>query len=159
MVMVLSSMPGQPPGNTKQKMYSRLYKPVLNIQSPEEAEVVFYEAFMRGDVEVMSALWADSDVICIHPGSGIISGYEAVMRSWTHILENTQGADIRYNAVKKTQSDKLAVHVVSEEIMNNSITAAVVISTNVYQRFDESWMMIQHHGAVVQQERRGETLQ
>jgi hypothetical protein len=136
-----------------------MYKPVLNIHSPEEAEVVFYEAFMHGDIEVMSALWANSDVVCIHPGSRIISGYEAVMRSWTHILENTQGADVRYRTMKKNQSDRLAVHVVFEEIMNSSITVAEVISTNVYQRFDRSWMMIQHQAAVVQQKRRDGALQ
>lgn len=131
----------------------------LQIRSPEEAEIVFYEAFMHGDIDVMSALWAGSDIICIHPGSGIITGYEAVMRSWRHILENSQGAEIRYNVVKKTRSDDLAVHIVVEEIMDNDVTAAVVISTNIYQKFEQGWMMVEHHGSVVQQEHQGRTLQ
>jgi ketosteroid isomerase-like protein len=134
-------------------------KALLRIQSPDEAEVVFYEAFMRGDIEVMSALWADDDVVCVHPGSGIISGYESVMRSWRHILEDSHGVEIRYNIMKKTQTDSLAVHVVAEEIIDNSITAAIVISTNVYRRFKQGWMIVEHHGSVIQQERKGETLQ
>ena len=134
-------------------------KVLLQIQSPEEAEVVFYEAFMHADIDVMSALWANSDVICVHPGSGIISGYEAVVRSWRHILDNSQGAEIRYNVVKKTQSDNIAVHIVVEEIMDNGVTTAVVISTNVYQRLEGSWKIIEHHGSVMQQDRKGRTLQ
>lgn len=134
-------------------------KSALQIHSPEEAEVVFYEAFMRGDVDVMSALWADDDVVCVHPGSGIISGYEAVMRSWRHILENSQGSEIRYNVLHKTQSNELAVHVVAEEIMDNDITAAIVISTNVYRKFGMRWLMIEHHGSVLNVESKGRTLQ
>ena len=134
-------------------------KALLQIQSPDEAEVVFYEAFMRGDIEVMSALWADDEVVCVHPGSGVISGYKAVIRSWRHILEDSQGVEIRYNIMKKTQTENLAVHVVAEEIMDNSFTAAIVISTNVYQKFKQGWMIVEHHGSVIQQERKGETLQ
>lgn len=131
----------------------------MQINSPDEAEIVFYEAFMRRDVDVMSALWADGDVVCIHPGSGVISGYDAVIRSWQHILENSQPGDIRYNVINKTQTSNIAVHVVAEEIMDNNITAAVVISTNVYKRNAHGWLMIEHHGSVVRQERKGETLQ
>jgi hypothetical protein len=132
---------------------------LLHIESPEEVEVVFYEAFMRGDIDVMSALWADSNVICVHPGSGVISGYEAVMRSWRHILEDSQGAEIRYNVVNKTQSKEIAVHIVAEEMMENDITIAIVISTNIYQKFENRWMMIEHHGSILNQESRGKTLQ
>lgn len=134
-------------------------KPLLHIQSAEEAEIVFYEAFMRGDIDVMSALWAEGDVVCVHPGSGLISGYNAVERSWRHILENFQGGEIHYTVIKKTQTDDLAVHVVTEEILSNGFAIAVVIATNVYQRFTHSWLMIEHHASIVQQNRGGETLQ
>lgn len=131
----------------------------LHIQSPDEAEIVFYEAFMRGDVEVMSALWADGDVICVHPGPGVISGHDSVVHSWRHILENSRGAEIRYAAMKKLQTGDVAVHVVAEEIMDKHIVAAVVISTNVYQKFAQGWLMIEHHSSLVRQEHKGETLQ
>lgn len=132
---------------------------VLHINSPDEAEAVFYEAFIRGDSEVMAALWAKGEVICIHPGSGIILGYEAVIRSWNHILENTQGSEIRYSLVSKTANDNMSVHIVSEEILQDDAIAAIVIATNVYQKFVEGWLMTEHHGSVMQQLRRGETLQ
>lgn len=134
-------------------------KQALHIQSADEAEVVFYESFMRGDIEVMSALWADGDVVCVHPGGGVISDNDAVERSWRHILESFQGGEVQYTVMNKTQTEDLAVHVVSEEILTGGVVIAIVIATNVYQRFEESWLMIEHHASIVQPKRDGETLQ
>ena len=134
-------------------------KSVLQMQTPDEAEIVFYEAFMHGDKAVMAAVWAEGDVVCVHPGSGVILGYDAVVRSWHHILENTQGLEIRYTATKKTVSDDMAVHIVAEEMMSKGSVMAVVISTNVYQKFDQGWLMIEHHASLVQQAHQGETVQ
>lgn len=134
-------------------------RPVIKSRSSTETETVFYEAFMHCDIEVMSALWADDDVVCVHPGSGIISGYEAVVRSWQHILENSQPTDIHYSLVSKSIVDDLAVHIVTEEIRNNGSVVAVVVATNVYRRFNHGWLMIEHHGSVVQQEITTRTLQ
>ena len=44
----------------------------LTFKSPDEVEAVFYEAFIHLRPEVMAGLWADEDVICVHPGSGAI---------------------------------------------------------------------------------------
>jgi len=134
-------------------------KPVLHLKSSEEAEIVFYESFIQGDADVMSALWAEADVVCVHPGSGLISGHDAVVRSWKHILENFQGGEIRTTLLNKTVSGDLTVHVVAEEIMDKDVVMAVVIATNVYQKFSQGWLMIEHHGSVVQQAREGQTIQ
>jgi hypothetical protein len=134
-------------------------RPLINTQSSSEAEVVFYEAFMHCDVDVMSALWAEGDVVCVHPGSGIISGYEAVVRSWRHILENSSPSEIRYDLVSKTIAGDLAIHIVTEEILNNGTPVAIVVATNVYRRFNHGWQMVEHHGSVMQQEAVHRTLQ
>ena len=133
--------------------------PDLYIQSPDEAEVVYYEAFMNADVAVMSSLWAEDDVLCIHPGSGVIVGYEAVMRSWRHILENSAPVEIRYSTIQKTQTEDIAVHMVSEEVLDQGAVMAVVVATNVFRRFDTGWKMIEHHASVVQQDHGGKTMQ
>jgi ketosteroid isomerase-like protein len=134
-------------------------EPVLHITSADEAETVFYEAFMHGDADVMAALWAKDNVVCVHPGSGIISGHEAVVRSWRHIFGNFHGGNIRYTVLNKTATGDLAVHVVAEEIMDDDVMAAVVLATNVYKKFSQGWRMVEHHGSVVQQEHEGRTLQ
>lgn len=134
-------------------------KSQLQIQTPEEAETVFYKAFSYGDKEVMAALWAEGDVVCMHPGSGIILGHDAVVRSWNHILENSLRSEIRYRVSNKTVSDELAIHVVTEELLDDSTLLAVVIATNVYQKFEQGWLMVEHHGSVMQQEHASHTLQ
>ena len=134
-------------------------KPMLKIATADEAETVFYEAFIHADIDVMTALWADDDVVCVHPGSGVVSGYQAVIRSWQHILGDAQGPGIRYSLLNKTQTDELAVHVVAEEILHDGAVVALVVATNVYQKFEQGWLIVEHHGSVVHQEHRGETLQ
>lgn len=134
-------------------------KPILHIKSAAEAESVFYEAFNHCDADVMAALWAEEDVICIHPGSGLISGHEAVVKSWRHVLDRSQTPQIRYTTTQMSSNDGLAVHVVVEEIIDNGMAVAVVLATNVYRRLEHGWLMVEHHGSLVQQQRQGVTLQ
>lgn len=129
------------------------------MKTPDEVESVFYEAFMHRDQDVMEALWNNGKVVCVHPGSRGIVGYDAVIRSWKHILQSSQQIDIRYQVESKSVSDELAVHVVTEEILENNVVLAMVIATNVYQKFNQGWLMIEHHGSVANAERKSETLQ
>ncbi len=128
-------------------------------KTPEEVEAVFYEAFQRGDAEVMAALWADGDVICVHPGYGPLVGYDTVTRSWAAIFDNVEGHDVEVRPIKCTVSDELAVHVVVEKVSTNEVVAALVLATNIYRKFDQGWMMIEHHGSVIDMLAAGETLQ
>lgn len=132
-------------------------KPVYS--TPDEVEAVFYEAFMRCDYEVMASLWAEADVVCVHPGSGAIVGYEDVMRSWAHIFSNAEKPDIQFLVGKRTDNEDLAVHVVAEEIASAGGPASVVLATNVYQKFDHGWFMVEHHASLVQASSEGHTLQ
>lgn len=130
----------------------------LELNSPDEAEAVYYEAFLHCDKDVMAALWADGDVVCIHPGSGAIVGHEAVVRSWSHIFSNALPPQITYRVGKRTQSGDVAVHLVSEEIAADG-ESAVVLATNVYQKFASGWLMIEHHASLVATRRQDQTLQ
>jgi ketosteroid isomerase-like protein len=131
----------------------------LELKSPDEVESVYYEAFMHCDIEVMSALWADDEVICIHPGSGAIIGHKAVMRSWTHIFANARRPEITFTVHRRTVTGDLAVHLVTEEISTASEAVAIVLATNVYQKQECGWLMIEHHASVVQARTQGQTLQ
>ena len=131
----------------------------LKLQTPDEAETVFYEAFLHCDVEVMAALWADGDVVCIHPGSGAIVGHEAVMRSWNHILGNARPPQLTFTVVKSVASEDLAVSLVTEEVSTEGGDSALVLATNVYQKIDGGWLMVEHHGSLVQSHSQNRTLQ
>ena len=131
----------------------------LELKTPNEAETVYYEVFMHCDAEVMAALWADGDVVCIHPGSGAIVGHEAVMRSWSHIFSNARPPQIAYTVSKRIVSDELMVSLVVEGIATDGGDDALVLATNVYQKYASGWLMVEHHGSLVQSRSQKQTLQ
>ncbi|MBT8120706.1 MAG: nuclear transport factor 2 family protein [Gammaproteobacteria bacterium] len=134
-------------------------KTKLQLQTPDEVDAVFYEAFMRCDADVMAALWADEDVVCVHPGAGVILEYEAIIRSWANIFNNVDAAEINTTLINSVLSDDMAVYVVAEEMLNSGQVAAVVLATNVYRKFDCGWLMVEHHASLVQNQPAGQTLQ
>lgn len=130
----------------------------LKLTTSDEAEALFYEAFRHCDKDVMAALWAEGDVVCVHPSSGAIVGHDAVVRSWVHIFTNATMPDIKITLAKKIVSGDLAVHLVTEEISTDG-EFAVVLCTNIYQKYDNNWYMIEHHASVVPSRMQGHTLQ
>ncbi len=118
--------------------------------SPDDAEAAFYVAFSHCDREMMENVWAGDDVICVHPGSQAIIGHASVTRSWAHIFNNTLMPSMQINVVKRTGNDKMAVHVVEEHIATGENTSAIVLATNVYQKFEQGWLMVEHHGSLIQ---------
>lgn len=127
-------------------------------RTPDEVEVVYYEAFKNCDLEVMASLWSEEDAICIHPGSGVINGHQAIMRSWSNIFVGSTAPDLEYAVVKRTLNDNLAVHLVAETIGMEE-QKAVVLATNVYQQFEHGWLMVEHHASLMQSHPHGQTLQ
>jgi hypothetical protein len=91
-------------------------KPKLQFKSPDDVEAVFYEAFTRCDPDVMAGLWSDEGVVCVHPGSGAIVDYDAIIRSWANIFSNADRTEIKFTVLNRVVSDELAVHVVTEEM-------------------------------------------
>lgn len=131
----------------------------LTLQTPDEAEAVYYEAFQHCDSEVMASLWADGDVVCVHPGSGAIIGHAQVARSFAHIFSNAQRPDIRFSVVNRVASDELAVHLVTEDISTGQGRVARVLATNVYRKQAQGWLMVEHHASVVQARSQSQTVQ
>lgn len=128
-------------------------------KTPDDAEAVFYECFERCDSQVMAALWADGDVMCVHPGSALILGYDAVVRSWASILNNAGSPDLKYTVVNRIVSDDMAVHMVVEEMKTAIDEVALVLATNVYRKYDSGWLMVEHHASLIQNPTNRRTLQ
>ena len=56
--------------------------------TPQDAEAAFYEAFTKGDLEAMMAVWSDDDeIVCVHPAGPRLAGQEQVRASWRQIEE------------------------------------------------------------------------
>jgi ketosteroid isomerase-like protein len=119
--------------------------------TPEAAETAFYSAFANCDLQAMDAVWADAEVICIHPGSKALLGREAVMPSWTHILTQAEPPNLRIEVLSRTLSDSLAVHIVEEHISSvtdSTDSTSVVLATNVYCLETNGWRLLQHHASI-----------
>ena len=116
----------------------------------EKAEAAFYAAFRACDQITMAQVWGPGEVVCIHPGSGAIVGHDMVLRSWSHIFTNSILPDIQVTMVRQFLNDSVAIHVVEEHIATGGSSYASVLATNIYQKYDEGWLMVEHHGSVIQ---------
>lgn len=118
--------------------------------SPQDVETAFYEALSRGDLEAIMSVWAeDEEIVCIHPGSGRISGYTSIREAWAQVFGNGQRLNVRHTLQSHHQDPLTAVHSVIEEIALQSEPdqRAPVIATNVYVRGALGWRMIVHHAS------------
>ena len=133
----------------------------FHFTSPEEIEAAFYTAFVQADSEVMDAVWAKEDVLCVHPGSHAIKGYDEIVRSWAHIFTDAATTDLKLRVIQRHRDGDIALHVLEEHISvrDSDVPAAIVIATNVYKKYDDGWLIVQHHASVIQPQHEGQTLQ
>jgi len=118
--------------------------------SPEAAEAAFYAAFANCNVQAMDMVWANAEVVCIHPGSMALLGREAVMRSWINILSQAEPPNLHIELVSRTESDGLAIHVVEEHITPQTGSpepTSVVLATNIYRLETSGWRLLEHHAS------------
>jgi ketosteroid isomerase-like protein len=105
----------------------------------------FYRAFNQRDMDLMSALWADTDeVTCIHPGWNALVGRERVLDSWRAILGNPGQSRIVTGGATVTFHDDVAI-VLCREL----VAGSPLIATNVFVRESEGWKLVHHQSGPV----------
>src|ERR687885_2561093 len=81
----------------------------------------FYRAFESLSIESMEKLWKhDENIICIHPGWDLFTGWLAIRESWITIFENTEIIKFTITNTKTRIFDKVAVVVCLENIETTS---------------------------------------
>ena len=116
----------------------------------DEAETAFYDAFERGDLAAMMAVWAESDgVACIHPAGPRHVGFDAVRESWVQVFAGAPQLRVRTVDVQRFDDQGVAVHSVIEEVSPRGQQGPVgqVFATNVYELTDGGWRMVVHHAS------------
>jgi ketosteroid isomerase-like protein len=94
----------------------------------------------------MMSVWApSSDIVCVHPGSAALQGYEAVNHGWTHIFA---GGPIQIESTlqHQTQTGKMAWHGVVERLTpaeGNKVTTLFV--SHLYVKSKAGWRLQVHH--------------
>ena len=99
----------------------------------------FYNAFESLSLERMEEVWKHSDdIICVHPGWDLFSGWMAVRESWMTIFQNTERIQfVITNTKMRVFENVIAVVVCLENIQSNvsqSKRRMGVISTNIFER-------------------------
>lgn len=116
--------------------------------SPEEAEIAFYEAIERSDTDMLHDVWsADDNIVCIHPGADRIEGRQAVLDSFTELFMESPMLSFSLMDTLQTGDDNLAIHLVREHVEMGGRFMSSVVSTNIYQFEDGGWRMLLHHAS------------
>jgi ketosteroid isomerase-like protein len=132
-------------------------------QAIQKVNTRFYNAFESLSLERMEEVWKHSDdVVCVHPGWDLFTGWMAVQESWMTIFQNTERIQFLItNAKIRIFENIIAIVVCIENIQSNVNQNKMimrVIATNIFERQpivknnnndEEKWLMIHHHGSLV----------
>ncbi|MCB1772726.1 MAG: nuclear transport factor 2 family protein [Gammaproteobacteria bacterium] len=121
-------------------------------------ESAFYDAFRRLDAKLMRTLWLEGPTAaCVHPGSDLLQGIDAVMASWADIFHAAKPPDVDFTLLSVDVRDDLAIHLVREHVSGADGQRADIIATNVYRRTRTGWRMQLHHASLPLVEARAAT--
>ncbi|MBT2369043.1 nuclear transport factor 2 family protein [Streptomyces sp. ISL-10] len=130
-----------------------------DIELVEKANTAFYEAMERGDFELLSALWLNDEISCVHPGWPVLSGRGEVLRSYALIMANTEYIQFFLTDVKVSVAGDTALVTCTENILSGGpaeaagelgpLVGQLVVATNVFRRTSDGWKIWSHHGSPV----------
>jgi ketosteroid isomerase-like protein len=110
----------------------------------------YYEAFEVRDLEAMSDLWERTDrALCTHPGWATLEGWGAVAASYFALFQN--GARLQFVLTRErvTVVGDAAWVSLDENLLGDQ-GGVTVAAVNLFVRADDRWLMVGHHGSVVQ---------
>lgn len=120
-----------------------------------KANEAFYHAFESLDMGAMETVWARENYVqCFHPGWGALRGWDPVMSSWRRVFENTEEIRFLLTEVKIEIQNPLAWVTLYENItskVGDEEVSGVVLTTNIFEKRSEGWLLIHHHGSNVVQ--------
>jgi len=121
------------------------------------ANRAFYDAFESLEIARMESMWLqDQRIVCIHPGWRKLVGWGPVMKSWEGIFESAFEMKFDLGEMDVVISGDLAVVIVEENLTQrgyDGVSRSLVLSTNVFERAGDQWLMVLHHGSPVVQPR------
>ena len=119
----------------------------------EEINNRFYQAFQSLSIEQMDRIWDHGDdIVCIHPGWELFTGWLAIRESWVSIFQNTTSIKFLITNTKVRLFNDLVIVVCLENIesvMGQNAIRSGILSTNIFKKSNSQWLMIHHHGSMV----------
>ena len=130
-------------------------EPAIYYSTSEEAEQAFYRAFEQADLAVMMGVWLQADyIICIHPLSNRLIGYDAIRNGWQEIFQNTPPIQFQNTRQQIIHKDNLAIHTINEKIQVEADPSQVaqMCCTHIYEQTEKGWHLILHHASPIRRE-------
>ena len=115
----------------------------------------FYQAFNRGDLNLMKSVWAQNDsVACIHPGWEVLQGFDVIIQSWEKIFVGSENLEIKLSEIK-VSGDGGMIWVSCQEnlfaMSMSGVQVSKVHATNLFEKVRDQWKMVLHHASSVPQ--------
>lgn len=124
----------------------------------DDIEAAFYDAFNRGDLEALMAVWSDADeVSCVHPGGQRLVGLAAIRESWKQLFEDGLRLRLRIHHSIAHTSPMLVVRSVLQHVVieGDDSMPPPIIAINVYARGAFGWRLVMHHASPSPETERG----
>lgn len=112
----------------------------------------FYRALTSLDLEAMESVWSHEEAIrCIHPGWGMIEGWDVIRETWSAIFGNTSSLIVEPSDVKVRVEGTMAWVSCLETITSSGSPGGITLAraTNLFVRRPAGWKMILHHASQV----------
>lgn len=117
----------------------------------EDANLRFYRAFESLDIAEMDRVWVRRDhARCVHPGWGLLEGWDAVRQSWETIFKNSGEMRFSLSDVRARVDGTLAWVICTENILSEvrgTIAVTALLATNVFERHGREWLIVHHHAS------------
>jgi ketosteroid isomerase-like protein len=114
------------------------------------ANKAFYGAFEASDLDAMADLWDHGDdVACTHPGWSTLHGWDSVGASWAALLSNGERLQFIVADELVRVCGPVAWVACTENLLADDGFGGTVAALNVFERQDERWVIVAHHGGPV----------
>jgi ketosteroid isomerase-like protein len=117
----------------------------------EEANARFYRVFETLDLRQMEEIWAHGEhVRCVHPGWGLLTGWDAVRQSWEAIFKHSEEMRFSITDINAYVEGVFGWVTCTENILSETrgkISVTSVLATNIFERSAGEWRMIHHHAS------------
>lgn len=129
-----------------------------DITAVEKANDRLYAAFEAADLDDMKDLWVAGPLAeiarCVHPGSEVVVGREAVLRSWALLMANTEYLQFIVTESGTVVEGDLAVVTCTENVLSSGgqdrpLGAGRALTTNAFIRVAGVWRLWLHHASPV----------
>ena len=116
-----------------------------------EANNIFYRALGTRDLNLMSTVWVkDTRAGCVHPGWIILRSWEAIRQSWENIFDPEDQVDITVSDVSvRINGDTAWLTCIQQMvyIKRDPVTYNISLSTNIFEKSGNKWLMVIHHAS------------